>query len=496
MSETQPNIILIEADQLSAFVLSTYNAKGQAITPNLDAFAKQGVVFENAYCSSPLCAPSRAAMFSGSRPSENKVFGNGSIFRSDIPTMMHFMKSAGYRTVVSGKCHFIGADQLHGFDRRLTTDMYPSNMMWASDWEPPVAHAEGTSVQKLQVSGLCRTNNQILYDTEVTFRAIEYLRYEVLEPKPSPFFLHISYTQPHEAYQSVPKYMDIYNDIDIAMPEVTAEDPHPVSQWLKVHHGIDQFPPSVDTIRQSRRAYYAMVTHLDAFLGEIISELHHLGLYEDTIIAFISDHGDMLGERQMWFKRTFYEPSVKVPMIFHNPSRFAAARISQNVSLADICPTLAEIAGVKHLSDTFGSTHSASFVNLLHGTANGWKDTAIMEYFGGGVKQPWFALRQGDFKYVYCRGTAPLLYNIKNDPQETHNLIHTSEYANTIQQMHDTLFAGIDIEQLNTDIRKSKKTRTFIHQALNNSEGYVWDYTPDFDGTNRYVRGVNKPSTA
>ena len=496
MTHKNPNIMLIEADQLSAFVLSMYNPKGQAITPHLDTLAKEGVVFENAYCNSPLCVPSRAAMFTGSRPVENGVYGNGCPLRTDMPTMMHFMKSAGYRTVVSGKCHFIGPDQLHGFDKRLTTDMYPSNMQWASNWDIPVPHAEGTSVQKLSVSGLSKTNNQILYDTEVTFRTLEYLQYEALEPKETPFFLHVSYTQPHEAYQSIPKYLDLYKDVEIQMPEITDEDQHQISQWLKVHHGIDQFPLSQETIRESRRAYYAMVTHLDEFIGQIVHELKHLGLYDDTVIAFISDHGDMLGERNMWFKRNFHEPSINVPMIFHNPKRFKPNRIKENVSLADLCPTFAELSGAKEQSDRFGSRYSDSFVGLLNGDTKDWKDYAIIEYMGGGIKEPWFALRRGDFKYVYAHKNDNLLFNIKDDPNEFNNLIHEEQYQNRVAEMHQILFEDMDIEAFTQQVKESKRLRNFLHQSLEGSEGYAWDYTPDFDGSKRYVRGVNKPSTA
>ena len=250
----------------------------------------------------------------------------GSEFSSDIPTMMHFLRHAGYRNIVSGKTHFIGADQSHGFDRRLTTDIYPSDFAWSIDWRPHVEHRIGTSVKKLEVSGLCRTNNQILFDAEVQFRAIEFLRYEALEPQEKPFFLHVSYTQPHESYQSVPKFWDLYDDVEIRLPEQGEDaeaDRHPVTRWLKIHHGIDQFPPSDHTIRASRRAYYAMITQIDEYVGEIMAELAHLGLVEDTIVLFCSDHGDMVGERGMWFKRNFYDKSVKVPLIVHNPKRYA-----------------------------------------------------------------------------------------------------------------------------------------------------------------------------
>ena len=494
---TQPNILLIEADQMAAFPLSFYNPDGQAITPNLDALARDGIVFENAYCNSPLCSPSRASKFTGRLPTNHQVWGNGAELKSDTPTMMHFLRSAGYRTVCSGKCHFVGADQLHGFDRRLTTDMYPSNFDWSIDWEPAVDHRPGTSVQKLDVSGQCRTNNQILYDSEVQFRAIEFLRYEALEQPDSPFFLHVSYTQPHDSYQSVPKYLDQYKNVEVAPPRLS-NDPiaNPVTDWLAVHHGIDQYPPTDERILASREAYYAMITHLDDFIGDIVAELKLLGLYDNTLIIFTSDHGDMMGERNMWFKRTFWEHSVKVPLVFHQPSQLAAKRVQEAVTLADLCPTLAEIGGAKNIADRWGSPDSASFAAILTGEAPDWKDTAIMQYFGPGIEAPWFAIRRGSFKYAFIHGWGGILVNLSDDPDETTNLVGDPEYTDLVAELHEILVGSFDLDALTAQVIENKKSRCFLHQSLQGSEGYVWDHQPNFDGSKQYVRGgVNKPVT-
>nr|WP_306266168.1 choline-sulfatase [Pararhizobium sp. IMCC3301] len=493
----QPNILLIEADQLTAFVLSIYRPGGQAMTPNLDALARDGVVFENAYSNSPLCCPSRASKFSGRQPSSHEVWGNGAEFRSEIPTMMHFLRSAGYRCVVSGKCHFIGADQLHGFDKRLTTDMYPSGFDWTIDWSKGPEHRLGTSTKKLEVSGLCRTNNQLLYDAEVQFRALEFLRHEALAQPEQPFFLHVSYTQPHEAYQSIPDYWDRYEGVEISLPEIPEDaDPHPTTEWLKIHHGIDQYPPDEETIKLSRRAYYAMISHLDDYLGELVAELKHLGLYDDTVIVFTSDHGDMLGERGMWFKRTFYEGSLQVPMIFHAPGRFQPGRVTECVTLADLCPTLAELGGAKADSDRYGSADSASFLSLLTGEGDSRKDEAISEYFGPGVIEPWLCIRRGDWKYVWTRNHADVLFNIADDPAEQHDLTGDPAHAGIKDELCARLLDRYDVETVTARAVDSKKTRMFLHSALEGSEGYHWDYQPIFDATRQYVRGINSPSTA
>lgn len=493
----KPNILFLQADQMASNVLPFYHGNGQAIAPNLEKLAKEGVVFENCYCSSPLCSPSRIGMFSGTRTCHNEVWGNGSEFHSDIPTMMHYLKKSGYRTVVSGKTHFIGADQLHGFDKRLTTDIYPSNFSWSIDWKPNVEHRPGTSVKKLEVSGLCKTNNQILYDSEVQFRAVEFLRYEALQPKETPFFLHVSYTQPHESYQTTPKYWDMYDDVEIALPNQqpdSHQDMHPVTRWLSIHHGINQFPPSKEIILASRRAYYAMITHLDEYIGELVDELKALGLYEDTVIIFTSDHGDMLGERGMWFKRSFYDQSVKVPLIFHNPKRYMPKRLPHTVSLMDLMPTIAEIGQGNSELELRDHDDCESFKALLENGVSEWKDYAIIEYFGPGVEEPWLAIRKGAWKYVYTRNHEALLFNILEDPQEKQNLCKEKKYESLMGELHGILLDEVDVDAVTAKAVKNKQTRVFLHEILKESTGYRWDYQPEFDASKQYVRGPNTPS--
>ncbi|WP_417240921.1 choline-sulfatase [Celeribacter halophilus] len=493
----KPNILFVQADQLTAFVLSMYGKDAQAKTPNLDALAANGVVMENAYSNSPICCPARASQFTGRLPSTHEVWGNGAEFRAELPTVAHFLRSSGYECVVSGKCHFIGPDQLHGFDRRLTTDMYPSGFDWTIPWSLGPIHREGTSVKKLAVSGLCKTNNQLLYDAEVQFRSLEYFQTRVLEQKDQPWFLHISYTQPHEAYQSVPEFWERYDDVDIALPRIPKDaQPHPTTEWLHIHHGIDQAPPNEETIIASRRAYYAMISHLDDYLGELIAELKHLDLYDDTVIVFTSDHGDMLGERGMWFKRSFYEGSMQVPMIWHNPKRIKPGRRSECVSLADLCPTFAELGGAKEMSDKYGSDQSASFLGLLMDSSDSTKDEAIAEYYGPGVIEPWLAIRQGDYKYVWTRNAPELLFNMVDDQDEQTDLSNDSAYADIKARLKQRLLGRYDVEAVTQRAVSEKETRAFLHDALSTNDGYHWDYQPFFDATQQYVRGVNKPATA
>ncbi|NND01748.1 MAG: sulfatase-like hydrolase/transferase, partial [Acidimicrobiia bacterium] len=134
MLSRQPNILLVMADQLAPHATSTY---GHTVvkTPHMDALAARGTLFEAAYANSPLCAPARFSFLSGQAITKIGAYDNASEFPAAIPTLAHYMRLMGYRTSLSGKMHFVGPDQLHGFDERLTTDIYPADFAWTPNWD-------------------------------------------------------------------------------------------------------------------------------------------------------------------------------------------------------------------------------------------------------------------------------------------------------------------------------------------------------------------------
>lgn len=134
----RPNILYIMADQMAAPLLSLHNKASPIKTPNLDRLAKDAVVFDSAYCNSPLCAPSRFSMVTGQLPHKINGYDNASTLPSDVPTYAHYLRQEGYRTALAGKMHFIGPDQLHGFEERLTSDIYPGDFGWTVNWDEPV----------------------------------------------------------------------------------------------------------------------------------------------------------------------------------------------------------------------------------------------------------------------------------------------------------------------------------------------------------------------
>jgi choline-sulfatase len=195
-SSKQPNILFIMADQLAAPLLKMYNPESQIKTPNLDALAAKSVQFDSAYCPSPLCAPSRMSLITGQLPMKIGAYDNASQIGSDIPTYAHYLRLKNYHTVLAGKMHFVG-DQLHGYESRLTSDIYPGDFGWAVNWDDPDRRLEWYhNSSSIFQAGPCVRSNQLDYDEEVMYRSTQFLYDQVREgPDTRPFCLTVCYAR-------------------------------------------------------------------------------------------------------------------------------------------------------------------------------------------------------------------------------------------------------------------------------------------------------------
>ena len=193
MPQKQPNILYIMADQLAAPLLKMHNPNSQILTPNLDKLASNGVVFDSAYCPSPLCAPSRMSMVTSQLPTKIGAFDNANSIGSDIPTYAHYLRSLHYETVLAGKMHFIG-EQLHGYEKRLTSDIYPGDYGWVVNWDEPDRRLEWYhNASSILQAGKCVRSNQLDYDEEVMYKSKQFLYDHVRKPEGSrPFCLTVS----------------------------------------------------------------------------------------------------------------------------------------------------------------------------------------------------------------------------------------------------------------------------------------------------------------
>ena len=347
MAPSKPNILFIMADQLAAQFLAAY---GHEITktPNLDRLAKSGVVFENAYSSSPLCAPARATIMNGLLPSRTGVYDNAAEFPSSIPTWAHYLRLQGYKTCLSGKMHFVGPDQLHGLEERLTTDIYPADFGWTPDWRLKQERIDWWyhNMTSVLQPGIAEITNQLEYDDEVAFLAVrkiyDYARFEPGKP----FCLMASFTHPHDPYAARAKYWNLYRDEDIDLPrvgQISRDELDAHSQRLYDVSAMQDYTVTEADIRAARHGYYANISYVDDLVGKLLDALEATGQLDNTVIVFTSDHGDFLGERGLWYKMSYLEPSAHIPLIVCAPKNFKARRVKEPVSLPDILPTLVDI---------------------------------------------------------------------------------------------------------------------------------------------------------
>jgi choline-sulfatase len=494
----QPNFLVLMADQLSAFALPFYGNR-VVRARSLSKLAESGVVFDAAYCNSPICAASRFSMLSGRLPTTIGAYDNAAELPASVPTLMHYLDAAGYRTILSGKMHFIGPDQLHGFAERLTTDIYPADFAWTPNWlAGPGDRPSGISMRNVVDAGVCVRSLQMDYDDEVEHFATRRLYDLAREAARRPFFMTVSFSHPHSPYTTAREHWDRFRHEDIDMPAVAPiplaeRDVH--SRWLYESHGMDDFEITEEHVRNARHAYYGMVEYVDDKVGRLVAVLEECGLREDTIVVVLADHGEMLGERGMWYKQTFFEPSARVPLIFSAPARFAPRRVAAVASLVDLLPTVCELAGATP-PEWVDPVAGASLAGLVRGEDRGDARAAICEYTDMGVIAPARMLRRGAHKLVYTHGHPNQLYDLSADPRELRNLAGSAASAEVEAALLRELLEGWDPEGVLRDVLASQRRRLFIKSAQAASGGEPgWSYQAATDDSKRFVRASGTAAT-
>ena len=442
--------------------------------PHLNQLAEEGVVFERAYCPSPLCVPSRAAMMTGLLPSNNGAYDNAGDYPASMPTMAHQLRRAGYTTTLAGKMHFIGPDQLHGFERRLTTDVYPAGFDWIPDWDSDRRFPWYHDMSSVFRAGPVRATLQIDYDQETAYAARRALTDAARQDRP--FFIAASFTFPHDPFEVPRQYWDPYEGVEIDDPVIGPDaNPDPHTNRLLAMIETDLKQPSPEEIRAARRAYYGAVSFVDDVLGDLLATLRHLRLRDDTVVIFTSDHGEMLGEHGLWYKMSPFEGSLGVPLIIAAPTRFQPRRVTTPVSTIDLYPTVVQLAGS---GDSATNLDGQSLVPLLEGGSD--HDPVAAEYLAEGLSQPQVILIDGQWKLVRCPGDPDLLFDLEHDPNEVSNLAGTGLEAEA--RMSEMMDRRWNLVELRGQVVESQKRRRVVAEALATGTITSWDYRPPGDG--------------
>ena len=496
MTQNRPNIIVVQADQMAAQALGAYGDQA-ARTPNTDALAEEGAVFDRAYCNTPLCAPSRASMMTGRMPSAIGCYDNGDDFAASEPTFAHRLRAIGYHTALIGRMHFIGPDQQHGFEERLTTDVYPADLDMVPDWNRSLEDRLQWyhDADAVFTAGVSKATVQQDFDDEVGFRTLRHLNDRVRANQAAgenlPFLMVTSFIHPHDPYEPPREHWDRFADDGIpdpAHPEVPDPEQDPHSHRLRAMSGFDKREPAIDEVRRARRAYYAAVSYIDDHIGRIRERVDELGLADDTVIIVTSDHGDMLGEKGLWYKMSPYEQSSRVPMIVHGPEHLVPkGRFANPVCLLDLMPTLLELSGAPAASEQDGRSLLETARRERAGEAAPGDRDVVIEYLAEGTLRPQLTLVRGHLKLVVCPGDPVQLFDLSADPDELQNRAERPEYAESVREMREALEARYDLPDLESDVLSSQASRRLVAEALQKGRVRRWDFDPEPE--QRYVRG-------
>ena len=473
------------ADQLAPHFLPTYHHP-VVQAPHIATLADEGVVFDSAYTNSPLCGPSRYVMMTGLLPSKIGAWDNAAEWSAEIPTFAHYLADRGYLTCLSGKMHFVGPDQLHGYEERLTTDVYPSDFTWHPKWDSNERQDWFHTMRVVTEAGPALAAVNMDYDDEVTFRASRWI-YEQARHPDRPYLLTVSFIQPHDPYVARPEMWDLYTDDAIDLPTTSYADapPDPHSERLRWAIGASEIEVTEQQIIAARRAYYAAVSDFDRRVGIVMQAVRESGQGDDTVVIVTSDHGDMLGERGLWFKMSYFERSVRVPLIVHNAARFQPKRVAEAVSLVDLGPTLVALASDGAAVESPTELDGRSLFTHLMG--DGGRDEVFGEYYAEGTTVPLFMVRRGSEKYVVGEGDPPQLFDLAADPEEVSNL--AASRAKDVEAVATEIDDRFDTQDLTRQILESQHRRAFVSRVMQ-AQGVDWDYTPRFDGSGQYIRNT------
>lgn len=433
-------------------------------TPHLDKLASDGVLFENAYCNSPLCVPSRMSFMTGRYIHHIGVWDNASPLASDAVTWAHLLRAVGYEVVLSGKQHFVGPDKLHGFSTQLARDPHGENLHPIHPWADGIVAAEKPWPGVDQAGP--GTTMEIEVDDEAEAAALSYIRDPARQEQP--WALNVSFIAPHFPLIVPQHYWDMYPPDEVDLPHIPPghlENQHPVYKRMRHMFGLAEFPDAA--LRRARAGYYGLITYLDDKIGRLVDALTSTNQLDNTVIIYVSDHGEMAGEHGMWRKSNFYEESARIPMLISWPQRLASGRrVTEVVSLVDLVATMVDLADAPAIAPLDGDSLLPLTQKDGQNGSVEWKDEAFAEYLAHGVQRPMAMLRRGRFKLNYSLDDAVELYDLVTDPHELHDLGDDPDHKEIRESLRAALLSHWNPVELEQRVRQSQIERQLIRATI------------------------------
>ncbi len=454
------------------------NSPHPVMTPHMDQLAREGVRFDSAYSDCPMCIPARKTIMTGRCAYTHGIAKNAAVPMPEEPqlTLPGKLTAAGYQTHAAGKMHFHPSRARSGFERmRLHPDDYVN---WL-ERTPYAGKYRGHGLGGNEVyPTYAAMPAEYTHTHWIVEESIDFLRQRDSD---NPFFLWTCFEAPHTPYDPPESFVRLYDGIPIPSPaSADWSEGEEVPPWVKIMrwlHNSDLHPDHV--VQAARKHYYASITHVDYELGRLFGELKMQGLWDNTIILFTSDHGDMLGDHGLFQKSCFYEPSARVPFLLRLPEHLREGHkpgsiIHNAVQLADIYPTLLGLAGCS--PDAIGVPERDG-VNLMRLLEEPLQRRWIFGY--SNVQDGLYMATDGEWKYLYyvCGGLEQL-FNVKNDPNELINLVKDSHYKVIVEEGRSRLAAKfpqlVEADQLSSSGLKFTEPPADDEDETRSLNPYAW----------------------
>ncbi len=462
--QQRPNVLFLLSDS-HAPLISGYAGDANAGTAAIDALAANGVVFDTASCASPLCTPSRMCLLAGKEAHRCAAWNNHWVIFPEYTTWPGHFASHGYTTALVGKMHLGGANQMQGFQYRPYGDLRHG----LGHQPEPLSMFPGYGYASS--AGPCEIPESLIQDVVVTREALGFIREHVSAKPETPWFVCASYGRPHPPLTAPERYLRKYagraDELRAPADRNGIEKLDPFNRWIVESKMGDELDLQID--RAGVEGFYACLDFMDDCIGELLDGLRRDGLLDNTIIIYTSDHGEMLGMKCLWGKTTYFEPSMGVPLVFTGPGIDAGGKHTDApVSLLDLFPTTCGLCGLP-VPDGLDGVDLSALLRDPDG-AESPRDFAPSSFFRYGVRvrggagapehepaHAWRAIRQRDWKYVEVEGADPLLFDMNNDPDETHNLAADPGYAEQCREMRAKLFANFSWDLVHQQIAEDRE---------------------------------------
>ena len=451
MSDSK-NVLLIMSDEHRPDTLAC-DGHPTVRTPTLDAFADQGTRFTSAYCSSPLCAPSRASFATGRYVSDIGFWDNATPYDGEPRSWGRHFSERDVDVTTVGKLDFEpGADD--GFDdQRLSAHRETPDVNGL--YRDPVVQRENAR-DRIHAAG--PVEGDAWYrarEDATTEEAINVLESKAETEDDRPWVLNVNYILPHFPLKVEREYYETYPLAEMDLPvDYPAADDHPILEELRYH--FDGRDVDEDVLRRTRAAYYGLCTALDHYVERLLDALDRVGLADDTLVIYTSDHGEPLGDHELWWKCCMYEPSVGIPLVVRGPDVEAGVTVDRPASLLDVVPTMADVLGI----ETDSGWRGRSLLPLLTGGRDPDPDrTVFSEYHAHGTSRGMFMLRRGRHKYVYYPDEPDQLFDIEADPNELRNLATDPEYETLRAEFEADLREIVNPDAVDRRARRDQERR-------------------------------------